>query len=480
MRDVRGGALAIVVSAGWSALALAQAPAGGEFQVNTYTIKDQGYPAVCRDIGGGTVVVWESTDQDGDGRGVFAQRFDSAGAPRGEEFQVNTYTPGNQQAPAVSCDADGDFVVVWESRDQDGDSYGVFGQRYDSAGAPRGEEFQVNTYTLDRQLNASVCGSTDGDFVVVWQSDLQDGDGYGIFGRRFASSGAALGTEFQVNTHTAFAQEYGAVACDAGGASVVVWQSEEQDGDGYGIFGQRYDASGAPLGSEFQVNSESYYSQLAPAAASDPVGNFVVVWESYNYQDGDGYAVFGRRFASSGAPLGDEFQINTYTLYSQEAPSVAMDAGGNFVVAWASGQDGDGYGVFGRRFANSGAALGTEFQINTYTAGDQGTFAGIGRVLGVASDLRGGFVAVWQSTDVAAVSQDGDGAGIFAQRYAVCAGDCDGDGVVRVDELIRGLSIALGLAPATTCAALQSNLDGAVTIDELIAAVQSAVEGCAL
>jgi hypothetical protein len=34
----------------------------------------------------------------------------------GAELQVNTYTPGRQYAPAIGIDADGDFVVVWESQ----------------------------------------------------------------------------------------------------------------------------------------------------------------------------------------------------------------------------------------------------------------------------------------------------------------------------------------------------------------------------
>ncbi len=42
-----------------------------------------------------------------------------------------------------------------------------------------------------------------------------------------------------------------------------------------------------------------------------------------------------------------EFQVNTYTTYDQQYPSVAMGANGNFVIAWSSfGQDGDCFGVF--------------------------------------------------------------------------------------------------------------------------------------
>ena len=61
---------------------------------------------------------------------------------------------------------------------------------------------------------------------------------------------------------------------------------------------------------------------------------------------------------------------------------------------------------------------------------------------------------------------------------AACAGDCDADGTVAVNEIVTGVTIALGSAPADTCNALDSDGDGQVAINELIAAVQSALNGC--
>jgi hypothetical protein len=82
----------------------------------------------------------------------------------------------------------------------------------------------------------------------------------------------------------------------------------------------------------------------------DAAGDFVVVWRSGG-QDGNGDGIFGQRFTSNGAKLGGEFQVNTYTTGNQDGPAVAMDAAGNFVVVWRSeGQDGDGGGLFGQRF----------------------------------------------------------------------------------------------------------------------------------
>jgi hypothetical protein len=59
-----------------------------------------------------------------------------------------------------------------------------------------------------------------------------------------------------------------------------------------------------------------------------------------------------------------------------------------------------------------------------------------------------------------------------------CTGDCDEDGTVSVDELIRCVAIALGLRPIDDCPLLDANADRRITVDELIAAVARSVAGC--
>lgn len=57
-----------------------------------------------------------------------------------------------------------------------------------------------------------------------------------------------------------------------------------------------------------------------------------------------------------------------------------------------------------------------------------------------------------------------------------CAGDCSGDFVVSVDEVVFGINVALGRAERGKCIGLRG--DGAITIDVLIAAVLHALNGC--
>ena len=321
----------------------------------------------------------------------------------GPEFQVNSYTAGGQRFPAVAADSAGNFLVVWQSDLQDGSSYGVFGRRFDSAGSPVGSDFQVNNTTTNSQRDPAVAADGLGNFIVAWESLGQDGSNNGVFGRRFSSAGPPVGNEFLVNSSTLWDQQDAAVAADGTGRFVVVWTSS--DGPSMGVFGQRFDSTGGLLGSEFRVNSYTTLNQGPPAVAMDLAGDFVVVWMSQG-QDGSGYGVFGQRFSSAGNPVGSEFQVNSYTTGDQRYPAVDADSAGNFVVIWDGiDQDGSVHGIFGKRFSSAGSAVGTEFQVNTFTTNQQLNPA-------VAMDDAGNFVAAWTSDD-----QDGHGTGVIGKRF---------------------------------------------------------------
>ena len=345
-------------------------PLGPEFRVNTYTTSDQRYPAVALTGGSGDfVVVWQSEDQDGSSYGGFGQRFSASGAPLGSEFRVNTYTTGFQAhaGPSVAVDPSGNTVVTWSSYGQDGDGFGVYAQRYSSAGAPLGPEFRVSTSTPSHQGLSTVATDSSGNFVVVWMTSFPEN----VWGQRFAASGVPLGGEFKINTSGLGA--FGpVVASNAAGDFVVVWRRND-DASSLGVFGRRFAASGSPLSAEFRVNTALPGNQYYPQVASDAVGNFVVVWGS---ADGSDTGVFGQRFASSGVPVGGEFRVNTFTTGVQgrnyAAPALASDASGNFVVVWGSdAQDGSQGGIFGQRFDSAGAPLGPEFRVNAYTPNRQ-------------------------------------------------------------------------------------------------------------
>jgi hypothetical protein len=75
-----------------------------------------------------------------------------------------------------------------------------------------------------------------------------------------------------------------------------------------------------------------------------------------------------------------------------------------------------------------------------------------------------------QGQNVAVTCNDGE---VFVQ--SLLPGDCNGDGMVSVDELVLGVNISLGLRPITDCLAFDTDFNGRVSIDELIKAVNAAL-----
>jgi hypothetical protein len=328
---------------------------GSEFQLNTDTTKEQESPSVATLADGGFVTVWQSKDQDGDNWGVYGQRHDAAGNPVGAEFQVNAYAAKEQQSPSVAGLADGRFVVTWQSKDQDGDNWGVYGQRYEAAGSPIGAEFQVNASTADEQQSPSVAALADGGFVVTWQSKDQDGDNWGVYGQRYDAAGNAVGAEFQVNTTTAKEQQNPSVAALAGGGFVVAWQSWDQDGHEWGVYGQRFDAAGNPVEFEFQVNTDFSKHQQDPSVVGLADGGFLVTWQSKD-QDGNDWGIFGQQFDPDGDAIGTEFQINAAASGAQTGPALAVSSDGALLAAWTS-PDVNGTGVSGHLYQSETASV---------------------------------------------------------------------------------------------------------------------------
>ncbi|QMS87343.1 cadherin-like domain-containing protein [Nostoc edaphicum CCNP1411] len=363
-----------------------------EFQVNTENASNQNNSTVAIDADGDFVISWQSFGQDGSGYGIYAQRYNSFGVAQGSEFQVNTSTTNDQKNPTVAMDADGDFVISWQSLNQDGSGYGIYAQRYNSAGVAQGSEFKVNTENTSDQSNPTLAMDSDGDFVISWQSLNQDGSGYGIYAQRYNSAGVAQGSEFKVNTENADQQKNPVVAMDADGDFVISWQSYYQDGSYYGIYAQRYNSAGVAQGNEFKVNNTTNRSQSNPTVAMDSDGDFVISWQSLN-QDGSGNGIYAQRYNSSGVAQGGEFQVNTYNSNDQKNPVVAMDTTGDFVISWSSyGQDTSYDGIYARRYNSAGVAQGVEFQVNTFTPNYQSN-----PTIAIAQDDN--FVISWQSTN---------------------------------------------------------------------------------
>ncbi|MEM6793299.1 MAG: DUF11 domain-containing protein [Acidobacteriota bacterium] len=411
------------------AVALGFGPAqASDVQVNSYTTSSQYRPSVAADSDGDFVVVWVSLGSDGtdsDGFSIQGQRFGADGSMAGTQFQVNTYTSGDQRSPDVAMDASGDFAVVWTSSGSSGtDSSGqsIQGQRYAADGSTVAAQFQVNTYTSNSQIEASADLDPDGDLVVVWTSvgsSGTDSSSYSIQGQRYAADGSAVANQFQINTFTSDEQTSPSVALDQDGDFVVVWRSGASDGtdtSADSVQGQLFASDGSKRGPQIQINSYTTSVQTSPSVDIDADGDFVVAWTSDGSDGSDSasYSIQGQRFAADGSRQGAQIQVNSFTSSLQFDPSISVGPNGTFAVVWnsfgSSGTDTSGSSIQGQRFAADGSTQGAEIQINSYTTGFQDSPI-------VALEPSGDFVVAWTSSG----SNGSDTSGYSIQAAAVSA-----------------------------------------------------------
>lgn len=377
---------------------------GNEFQVNLSTAYDQSNPSIAGLANGGFAIAWMSDEIDGASYNIYAQRYDSNGTPLGivgNASQVNT--AGNGRYPSVAGLTNGGFVIAWQGADS---SYsGVYARLYNSNGAAQNNQFLVNTYEINDQAYPAAAGTSDGGFVITWESAVQDNDSWGIYAQRYDNHGIASGSEFRVNTVTFSDQDTPAIAAFTDGGFVATWVSDWQDGTpDLSVFAQRYDTSGLPFGSEFEANAYTSNNQLRPTLAGQSNQSFIITWYSYG-NEASGAGIFARGFYNTGAYQSTEFQVNTFTTNDQMNPTVAALNDGGYVVTWWGRGLGDTQGIYGQRYDSIMNPVDSEFQINTFITSTQQNPS-------VAALKGGGFAVTWQSN-----IQDSDGWGIYAKMF---------------------------------------------------------------
>ena len=325
--------------------------AGTETRVNTATANDQRDPSVAGLSDGGYVVTWMSLSQDGSGYGVYAQRYDATGNTVGSETRVNTTTASHQEFPTVAALSDGGYVVTWMSVPRTAPPSTSLPRTAPPSTSMPSAMTQPATRsgarpasTPRRPTTNSILLSpalSDGGYVVTWTSIPQDGSGHGIYAQRYDASGNTVGSETRVNTTTAGPQYQSPVAALSDGGYVVTWGSPSQDGSGWGVYAQRYDATGNTVGSETHVNTTTAGDELPVRVAALSDGGYVVTWR---VQDGSGDGVYAQRYDASGNTVGSETRVNTTTAGDQLYPSVTGLSDGGYVVTWMSNpRDGSGW-----------------------------------------------------------------------------------------------------------------------------------------
>ncbi|HEY2451099.1 MAG TPA: Ig-like domain-containing protein [Scandinavium sp.] len=379
---------------------------GTEQFVNQRNLNNQDSPTVTALADGGFVIAWESynTQPDNNGDGVMARRYDTNGAAQTDEFLVNQTTAGSQRMAAILGLPDGGYIISWYSVQSGGS---IVQRIYDANDNPQGNEFVVGPAVSVAGAPEMVLfehGQYEGWYLTVWNGN--DSNSTGVFGQLRKTDGSFAGPILTLNTTQDNSQNYPDAITLKDGSFVVFWDSNDSQAIGSDVRAIHYTFDpvtgimGAKSTGDFIVNEYRAGKQYKPVGVALDDGGYILIWGSEG-GDGDGSGIYAQRFDANSNKVGHEFLVNPTTLGNQGSGGDDVDLknildatlldNGDVFVTWHSDKiDTNGYGIEGVTI-DIDASFYSEFQVNTSTLGYQ-NFAS------TTSLPDGGFVVVWQNS----------------------------------------------------------------------------------
>ncbi len=244
--------------------------------------------------------------------------------------------------------ADGRHVVAWI------DGNDAYVRLYNGDNTPVAAAQKVNVGGV--ATNVDVAINDSGSFVVVWESD--DADGQGIFFRRYTGSGVPAGAPKPANSNTIADQTKPRVGLASDGSFVAVWESTEF-GDPR-IFGQAFNS----LDEGFLGVGDIQYAgtdTTAPDISVNASGNYVIAYNTAT-------STVAQRFEADHDGLGALITVDNAT---DSQPAIGIASDNSFVVAWSVGAGPGGRDVLFQRYNVSGATVGGQVVAASNAAGDE-------------------------------------------------------------------------------------------------------------
>ncbi len=324
-------------------------------------------PAAAVDASGQLIMVWYGDTPAQPGTEIYARRFSPGGVPLGPAFRVNADTAGSQRRPSVGADADGGFVVAWDTNMQS-----VWARRFGPDGAPLSGGDIAVSQSAGSHRDPALAVAPDGSFAVAWElADPSSADG-DILLRRFDATGTPIGAArvpYDTAADSAL-QMNPALAPLPSGALALVWEQTSLTSlvADSTLWLQRLDATGSLAGAAQPVASSNAEELRDPALATGADGRTLIAWSTFTAAGG---AIYARRYGPDGQPLADGFRVSQPETAARFTPSVAVAADGSAVIAWVDSTPRAGVpvGVLARRLDAAGAPEGDELAPRTAANG---------------------------------------------------------------------------------------------------------------
>ena len=298
------------------------------------------------------LLVWEY-EQSSDDHHIYARRLSSTGAAIGSDHIHIADTSKFESNPQVAYNStDNEYLIIWEHRNVDSITTGsgtidiiqndIHGQRVSSNGSVLGSPIVITNGSLDQSTPSVAFGSTNGQYLVVWQDTQSTGE-TDIYGQRIGRTGALAGGKIAISTW-----EYNQVKPrlaynNKANEFLILWEDHHWGwGDARDIYAQRVNGSGILQGANFAVAWEGDDLLLNPDVAYNPNANeYLAAWEYEEYY-GDSH-IYQRRVSSNGTLIGDEVMVSNQST-SQTHPAIAPDDT-SYMIVWEDGRNSATMGI---------------------------------------------------------------------------------------------------------------------------------------
>jgi hypothetical protein len=312
------------------------------------------FPTLSPTTSGGWALFYSQSRPDGY-RQLFGSLFSPSGASLGARFRVSDPARSLADVRAVASLSTGGYFVLAEDDLCPGCQFPLhhlFARTLDASGEPTSPYFQVDTNPLRTAFSGvkSLSADASGTTVVVWEGEPQrfDPTQTAILIQRFSSTGQRFGGSFLVTKPSSAKVLAPSIAVNPAGDFIVVWQYQLDPNTPRSLHARHFSKDAKPLGQEFVVEADSVADAIVPSIASDSRGNYAVAWTSY----GSPYcpSVKGRLYRPDDTPVGPAFYLSSGTNTCDQFPKVAFGPNRTFAAAWIRTLDDGGSDIYAAMF----------------------------------------------------------------------------------------------------------------------------------
>ncbi len=356
----------------------------------TTRIKNQSYPAIAYSSQVDEyMVVWQDEFSDND-YDIYGRRVASDGAPLSSEISI-AISSLYEHVPAITYNPYAEeYLVVWSTYILYKDS-NISGRRVTCDGTLMGSEINITTESGIKSSPDITYNSVNNEYLVVWEQSNGISSPKHIYGQRLDNFGSPIGNPIIISSGTN-KQLNPVVAYDpVNGRYLVVFEDQEfsVEYQSSNISGQLIRNNGVLYGDEIAISTWQF-DQIKPRLAYNNIMNeFFVIWEDHHWGWGDARDIYGQRINADGTLMNSNFAISWEGVNPRENPDVVYSFGADeYLVTWEYEDTVSDHDIYCRRIRSDGTLIEDEKKVSALINNENRP--------ALASDNNLSFLVVWE------------------------------------------------------------------------------------